>query len=119
MIDAKHPPHPVVRDCLFAFEVLRRIGFVSTDIYAATTFGPDGPVAGVVLRTAGKQWVWHIAELDMPPEKFKRLYEEAGEAWNNLPPGDPWGFNGSHIDAMGGVVVASLFRKGIAIPRPS
>jgi hypothetical protein len=119
-MDAKHPPHPVVLECLFGFEVLRRIGFLSSDIYAASAAMPDGSfMACVVLRTAGKQWIWHIAPLDMPPEKFKRLYEEAGESWNNLPPGDPWRFNGSRIDAMGGVAVASIVRKGIPIPRPA
>lgn len=119
MIDAKHPPVPAVRDCLFAFEVLRRIGFSSKDIYAATGPIPGGYAACVVLRTAGREWIWTIAELDMPPSTFQRLYEEAGNVWNNLPPGDPWGFNGSEIDALGGTTVASIIRKGIPIPRPS
>jgi hypothetical protein len=119
VIDERHPPHSLVRDCIFAHEVLRRIGFPANEIYAgvANIVGV-GRAAVMVLRSAGRQWTWTIGRLEMPDLEFQRLYEEAGEAWNRLDPaGDVWGFHGSDIDARGAVVIASIVSKGIPIPR--
>lgn len=119
MIDALHPPIPSVRDCVFAFEVLRRIGFPADEIYAGVgNIIGEGRCAIMVLRSAGREWTWTIAQLEIDDAKFQRLWAEAGEAWNRLPPhDDAWGFHGSRIDAMGAIVVASITAKGIPIPR--
>jgi hypothetical protein len=119
MTDATHPPPIVVRNCIFAHEVLRRIGFPSDDIYAATgNVVGVGRAAMVVLRHAGLEWRWTIDRLSMSDDDFRRAYEEAGEAWNSLPEDDdPWGFSGSEIDRMGAMAVRSIVEKGIPIPK--
>jgi hypothetical protein len=117
--DKRRPPPQLVRDCIHAFEVLRRLDFTADEIFCgvASVVG-EGVAAVMVLRHPGSpEWTWVIGRLDREPEEFYTLWREAAAAWNASGGGvDLWGFKGSRIMRMSSMVVASLAQKGVALP---
>jgi hypothetical protein len=74
--------HPVMRAALGAFEVLRRFGFASDDIFFhQNTDDEPGPeprgMMFVVLRTQGKDFTIRVGVVDLP-------YAEWAESWKKV-----------------------------------
>lgn len=107
-------PRPEICACLFAHEMLRRLGIVSADIYIDLRC-PG--YFGVAVRTAGKEWLWLLGAL---PTESRAFLEEwnAGAIWWNTAGYEA--LEALNIDAspqmaMATAVIQSLLVKGIPL----
>jgi hypothetical protein len=80
--------HPAMREALGAFEMLRRFGFASADIFFHQNAAepPGGPeprgMMFVVLQTQGKEFSARVGAVDMPYEVWKSTWEAVVTAAN-------------------------------------
>ena len=85
--------NPVIKEWLFARELVRRIGFTPDEIFFACF--PSGrtirddvitdhphPVIGLELKRGDLTFRWMIGPVAMPADEIRRDYEAAVEAWN-------------------------------------
>lgn len=122
-LSTKSEPRSVIRDALFAHEVLRRLDIPPDDIFFAVNrhgSSLDCLDVSVVVRTAGKEWVWNMAVIEAPlgiepeAEALVKEWTAAVEFWNTCDPGiDLWGFSKSRVLRMGLMAATSLHAKGI------
>ena len=76
--------HPAMRAALGTFEVLRRLGFKSDDIFFTRnkTASPHEPAGMmyVVLKTQKKEFNVRVGVVDMPHEEWVRSWTAVAEA---------------------------------------
>jgi hypothetical protein len=119
MITLTNPPSAAVRDCLFAFELFRRIGFTAEQIFAGIVpVPPRGQlVTAAVLKHEDKEFVWTLRATHHTEASFKSEWLEATAVWNAAPPTqDVWGFTRSEVFGMRMNVVRAIASKGIPLP---
>jgi hypothetical protein len=129
-----NPPRPQVLGCLFAHEVLRRLGYPADWIYVAQlnatdTTGAGGRCAVIILSPRGpdapegQRFVWIIGTSSIPDDQFAAEWSEAVDFWNAYPKVpdllEAWGFAHARIVVEEAPrVPAALRRKGLAVPGP-
>jgi hypothetical protein len=108
-------PEPM-RNALGTFEMLRRLGFESKDIY--WDMQPD-TMMQVVLRTQGKQFAIDVGFLHMTKAKFKTKWTAVMDALTagQIPENDYWRlFQECEAYRLTDDMVEAMKRKGIRVP---
>jgi hypothetical protein len=76
--------HPVLRAALGAFEMLRRFGFTSDDIFFTrneTAYPPEpARMMFVVLKTQKKEFTIRVGVVDLPQEEWTIAWRAVAEA---------------------------------------
>jgi len=85
-----------LREWLWAWEVLRRLGFQGDELHFI--HGPPGrysedggrtfkvselPLIAIEARRRGQRFTWVIGGTTIPEDKISEMYEAACDAWNN------------------------------------
>lgn len=109
-------PRPEICACLFAHEMLRRLGIVAADIFIDLRMAG---YFGVTVKTDGKEWVWTLDRLpaSVAPQAFIAEWEAAVFWWNNadVEELDALGMDISPQMAQAVEVIHSLVAKGIPL----
>lgn len=79
------PDHPVIKEWIFARDILRRTGFQPEDIYFLAQPKTPGSEIFVVLKTQERQFNWCIGIIaNATPVELERFYGETLiGAWRN------------------------------------
>jgi hypothetical protein len=113
-------PRAEILACLFAHEMLRRLG-ISADDICMVIHGPTATPPnqmGVLVCQNGKKWYWLIGHLPRNTTAHSMMVEwqAAVAEWNSMElTSDPLGFMSSPQLAMSASVIASLQVNGIEI----
>jgi hypothetical protein len=117
-----HPQeiNPVLKEALFAHEVLRSLGFEADEIFLL--FDPDDEPEyeiGVGLRTQGKSFNWGIGLIiNHAGEDIPKAWTEAVNLWNATDPEDDseWKYKESESFAHAAGVYLKLKLMGFDVP---
>lgn len=90
------PDDPMIRDWMFAREMVRRLGFVPDEIYmevspsgvvkneqTGETRDMGGPIIALTLKRGGLRFAWTIGPTALPVAEIQPAFEAACAAWNN------------------------------------
>lgn len=107
-------PRQEIVACLFAHEMLRRLGIVSADIFIDLRLAG---YFGIAVVTADKRWSWLLGALPVPSEEFLVEWNTAVAWWNGASHEelDVLGIEQSPQMAQAGEIIRSLLAKGIPL----
>ncbi len=107
-------PRPEICACLFAHEMMRRLGILPAEIFLDLRIAD---FYGIVVEKAGKTWTWTLGRLPIDAASFQREWEEGTRYWNSSSDDEiaALGFHRSPQVALGALVIQSLIEKGIPL----
>lgn len=107
-------PRLEIRACLFAHEMMRRLGILPAEIFLDLRIAD---FYGIVVEKDGKTWTWTLGRLPIDGPSFQREWEEGTRYWNNSSDDEiaALGFHESPQVALGALVIQSLIAKGISL----
>lgn len=110
--DEQNNLNSILIECICAFEVFRRLGFPSEEIYIAS----DSDKIAMILRTQGKEFVYLAGHMSVEPEVLREKWTEMAEKYNaGLVLTDEI-FESSRIMRERIPLLVAIYNKGITLP---
>lgn len=119
--------HPSIKEALSVFEILRKLGFRSDQIYAGAieqivlegerATGEVARMGIMELRAKGLSFVIQCGMWPLSPERFEKDWTDAAEYWNTTTPqGRRDIYENSNVRQNAIPLVHALSSKGIMLP---
>lgn len=107
-------PRPEICDCLFAHEILRRLGILPAEIFLDLRC--EG-FYGISVKKGGKEWAVLLGRLPIHHAEFAKEWEAGTAYWNGASDEEieALGFHQSAVVLRAGEIIRSLVAKGIEL----